>query len=385
MINFNLNENCCGCSACYNICPTDAITFQSNNEGFLMPLIDLEKCVDCHKCEKVCPHIHAKEHKEMHLLPSSFYYASDNQEAKAISSSGGAFYEIAKNFLDGGGLVCGCAWNEKLIANHILVEKEEDLKRIQGSKYVQSNMKDCFKEIEKNLINGNKVIFSGTPCQCTGIRLFAISQKLEKNLFTIGLICHGVPSPLAWETYKEWIENKYHDKLIGINFRDKSKKGYKIQYFRHDFEKKGSIYLPTYLPSSQYMEASIVYNLDLRNSCYNCDCKGINDCCDLLVGDWYEKYQGDWELGCSCVSVITEKGKSLSRCLNNTHKLDYSKIVEHNGMIENSIKKNKNRDKFMSIVSNYNCWDLVEKYYPPKYLLKKLLVKTGLYNKLKGK
>lgn len=386
MIRFDFNSNCCGCGACFNICPTKAIDMIENVEGFKVPSIDNTKCTNCGLCEKVCPHISKKP--IVLTNENSWLYVSNNEEAKKKSSSGAAFYELAKCAINHGAYICGCAWDDNLVAEHIVGNEHESIVRIQGSKYVQSDIKEVYREIGILLRKGYKVIFSGVPCQCTAASNYVnliVNGKYRENLITIAVICHGVASPLAWETFKIWISEKEKSDLIGVNFRDKSQEGYKKSYCRYDYANGQSTYLPTFLPSSKYIEATLVYNLAIRSSCSHCDCKGHNESIDIILGDWYKGFKNEGSMGMSCVVTYTNRGERyLIENLAGLRKIEYSEVVRENGFIEKSVNLGVNRSRFFESVSNYESWDKVEKLYPAKYLIKKLFIRTGLYDVIKG-
>lgn len=387
MIQFNFSENCCGCRACENICPVHAIHMNKDNAGFLFPYIDKDKCVECGLCDKLCPHLNADSNRRNEQIPKSWLYASKTPDVKLRSSSGGAFYELAHKAIFDGYHVVGCAWDSELKAEHIIVSNEDDLKLLQGSKYVQSDMKNCCSEVKKLLMSGEKVLFSGTPCQVEAVHNTAMLMEAgnyRENLITVGVICHGVAAPKAWESYKKYLLKKYGSRLVNVNFRNKEKEGYKKSYCKYDFENNSTIYLPTFLPSSKYIEATLVYNLAMRECCSKCDCKGITSACDIILGDWYEEYKKEGCLGTSCLVVFTEKGKNVVyKYLENIRPISYEKIVEENGFIENSVSLPENRDKFLANLDNIEVWDSVEKLYPSKYMLKKWLVKLRLYEFVK--
>lgn len=252
MISFDFNNDCCGCGGCYNICPATAIQMQKNEEGFKVPVVDIEKCTNCGLCEKVCPHTNANKNNYLQNDDKSWLYVSKDTSAKYRSSSGAAFYEIAKSALEKGSYICGCAWNNDLIAEHIVGCDIEVLHKLQGSKYVQSDTKKVFKEILTLLQKGNRVIFSGVPCQCTAmgnyVAAFGNGSKYRDQLLIVGVICHGVASPLVWDSFKKWTSEKEHSELVGVNFRDKSQEGYKKSYCRYDYANGKSTYLLTFLP-----------------------------------------------------------------------------------------------------------------------------------------
>lgn len=316
----------------------------------------------------------------------SFIYRSRNDEVKKRSSSGAAFFELAQNAISKGCFVAGCVWDSNLQAKHIVSNKEQDIIRMQGSKYVQSNMNDTYKDILNLLKKNQKVLFSGTPCQASGISGLAYQIGKRENLITVAIICHGVPSPLAWESYKKWDELVNGDKLVDVNFRDKTKKGYKETYTKYSYVSGKEIFRPAYLPVNKYVESGIVYNLSMRPSCAECTSKGYNPNIDIILGDWHSDYSGEGYLGTSCISCYTNTGYSyVLESLKDLSDIKYEEVVEKNGCIEKSSKKNPNRDKFFKHIQSYQNWNTVEKLYPNKYGFKKLLYKIGLYNLLKGK
>lgn len=238
----------------------------------------------------------------------------------------------------------------------------------------------------KCLKGGKVVLFSGTPCQTFAAHNFVMSYqegKYREQLITVGVLCHGISAPEVWESCKRWMSKQEGSKLIGVNFRDKSKEGYKKSYCRYDYDSGNSIYLPTYLPSSKYIETTIVYNLAIRNSCNHCDCKGKTDACDIIIGDWYAECTDKGRLGTSCIITFTERGKRfVENSLDNCREFSYDKVLEDNDFIEKSVGKSPKRDEFLDNL-NDNIWDVVERYYPKKYMLKKVLINTGLYNIVK--
>ncbi len=247
MISFDFNEYCSGCTACYSVCPVGAIDIIHNEEGFAVPQVNKEKCIDCHKCETVCVHL-AKAPKGK--VCGSWTYASSDEKAKGRSSFGAAWYEIGVNALREGAYVCGCAWDDSFRARHVIGNEIKTLEKTQGSKYVQSELFDVLKSIIQLLKNGKKVVFSGVPCQATAVHNVIMSSAPEcrDNALIIGIICHGVSSPLAWESFKTWDENVHGSKLVSVNFRDKSKEGYKKCYCRYEYASGEVTYLPTFFP-----------------------------------------------------------------------------------------------------------------------------------------
>lgn len=196
MINIRNKHDCCGCSACVSRCPKQCINMCEDSKGFLYPQVDKESCIDCGICEKVCPMLNKPEAKE----PQHEYAVQNsNEKVRITSSSGGVFSSIATGVLNEGGVVFGAAFDEEWKVCHIGIDTKEELSLLQGSKYVQSHIGDAFPRVEQLLKRGVKVLFSGTPCQIAGLKRYL--RKEYNNLFTVDVICHGVPSPKVWREY----------------------------------------------------------------------------------------------------------------------------------------------------------------------------------------
>ena len=196
---FELLKSCCGCSACYNVCPCSTISMKVDSEGFFYPHIDESRCVNCEKCIKVCPVIGGSLHKTNSIL-NEFYAAKNiNNQERLSSSSGGIFSLLAKNILKRRGVVFGAAFDLDFNVHHIYVKNINDLKMLRGSKYVQSDINSTYKQVLSYLKNDRFVLFSGTPCQIAGLKSF-LNRDYEK-LVLVDVICHGVPSSMVFNKY----------------------------------------------------------------------------------------------------------------------------------------------------------------------------------------
>ncbi len=385
MIHFDFENNCCGCGVCFAVCPAHAIAMQQDTNGFPFPSVDAKKCVDCGKCELVCPHLNGTTKKNKSV--DAWLYRSKDVSTLQRSSSGGAFFELAKRFMtEDHGVVCGCAWNADWHAEHIVVDQLDALHAIQGSKYVQSTSANAIQDVVSLLSSRKKVLFSGTPCQVTAVHnavLTSFGESARDRLLTVGIICHGVSAPAVWTSFREYLETKMKSKLIDINFRDKTKKGYGVPYCKYMFADGRTTYLPTFLPSSKYIEATIVYNLAMRKCCTHCDCKGVNQACDILLGDWYTECKGEGRNGTSCICAFSNRGKNyVTKWLDRLQPIAFETIVKKNELIATSVKASNRRDAFLRELTP-GIWKHVEKYYPRRYILKFILVKTGLYPLIK--
>ena len=225
------------------------------------------------------------------------------------SASGGFVFAAMKSCLDNGGVVCGCVWDENMKAVHIITDKEGDLQRMQSSKYVQSEIGRCYSEVKAYLKRGRKVIFCGTPCQTVGLKSF-LGRVDATNLISICVICHGTPSPLAWEKWKQAQDHKYKGKLEYVNMRDKHKKGYATTCCKYVYDVNGTKKI---VERAAYIADPYVFlfsdSLYLRNSCYHCQYKADGNGADIIAGDFHASINEAGKWGCSSVFAMTPKGE----------------------------------------------------------------------------
>lgn len=253
MIQIVEKSQCCGCSACAKRCPEECITMQSDKQGFLYPVADAEICIGCGLCERVCPVINQGQCRQ----PLQTYAAKNEKERiRLTSSSGGIFSMLAESVIVEGGVVFGAKFNSQFEVVHSFTETIAGLSDFRTSKYVQSYMGDCFEEAERFLKSGRRVLFSGTPCQIAGLKLFLL--KDYANLLAVDVACHGVPSPLVWHDYK----NRFNNANLGsINFRDKCK-GWKSFSFTVN-NKDGKVIISEPINKNSYMRG-FLSNIYLR-------------------------------------------------------------------------------------------------------------------------
>ena len=294
--------DCVGCGVCSSVCTQGCISMEENNEGFLYPVIDIEKCINCGLCEKRCPQnvVHNTE-------ISKFYMAwHKNREILMKSSSGGVFSVLANEYIKNNGKVYGAAYDENFNVMHIGVDTLEGLKKIRGSKYVQSNTLDTYSNVKKDLQEGKQVLYSGTACQIAGLNKFL--DKNYENLLTVDIVCHGVPSQKLFKKYKEYIENKYNGRIEEISFRNKEKRGWglnlKIKLDNGKIIRKFAYIDPYY---KAFVNGDIY-----RECCYNCKYANSNRVGDITLADYWgvanvhpEFYDGK---GVSAVIVNNQKG-----------------------------------------------------------------------------
>ncbi len=365
-------SNCCGCHACYNACPQNAITMKKNKLGFRYPAIDKEKCIDCGLCKKVCPVLNKKK---INNKPIAYACINRNDNIRKESSSGGIFTLIAERILDLNGVVFGAQFDECLNVSHSYIENKEELYKIRKSKYVQSNIKDTYKIAKKFLDDDRFVLFTGTPCQVEG--LYSYLRKDYNKLYTQDIICHGVPAPEIWQKYKEDLEKQKHIKIVNMNFRDKSN-GW-MSYFLRYTDSAGKEY---YEPSSKsrYMKL-FLKNYILRDSCYNCAFKNENRISDITLADFWGVQNINKEMfdnkGTSLVIVNSEKGNELFNSIKkdtNYVKTDLEEAIRYNPSMVKSSEKPYNRKKLLTELRNYNDFDsVIKKYIPKENIFKRII------------
>lgn len=394
MINFDFDRDCCGCTACANSCNHGAITMRANSEGFLMPNVDKDKCVDCGLCDKACPHLNTSTDRSLFSLESfkdkkAYLYFSRDIRRKN-SASGGFVLDVYRRVLKNGGLVCGCEWNANVEAVHVVSDSEIELFKMQSSKYVQSNMQDGYKLIRKALREGRQVAFCGTPCQTAGLNSY-LGKMDRSNLISICVICHGVPSPGVWNAWKTIMENKYNGKLVDVNMRDKSYKGYATSYVRYVFSiqqasdshtstKLRYVGMPTYLSDSYVF--LFTNNLYLRHSCNHCQYKADQNGADIIVGDFFQSIPDAGNDGCSCLYAMNDKGNSLIQSLPGELKIaDYKTIGSVNSMLWNSVEEHPRREEFFKrYKSTMNPEEkMFSDFLPIRFKVKKIMNQLGIF------
>lgn len=306
MINIKNPADCCGCTACASICKHDAITMIPDALGFLYPEVDKGKCVECGLCEKVCAF---NDHYDTSLnLNKPSAYAARHKDMNEIetSRSGAAFIAISDYILEQGGVVYGAGYTDhfRVIHKRATTKKERD--EFKGSKYVQSDMSGVFRQVKKDLLDGLIVLFSGTPCQTSGLNSY-VGKRLRDKLFLVDIVCHGVPGPYMWRDYIAYLEKKQGAPIVWVNFRDKQKYGWADHQETFKFKNGGGKMSFTDLFYKHVM---------FRKSCGKCHFTNTVRPSDITIADFWgwEKTDPNFnadDKGCSLVLVNTEKGRLL--------------------------------------------------------------------------
>lgn len=348
---------CTGCGACENICPVDAIDMLPNHEGFIVPSVNFDKCVSCGKCTQICP---ALNYTNENSSDPTVYAVRANDEIRKVSSSGGMFTLIAKTILKNGGVVYGAAFDENMQLHHICAETMEELAPLRGSKYVQSNVGLVYRDIKQKLEGGREGLFVGTPCQVIGLKNYL--GKSYDRLFTVDLVCHGVPSQSELDRY---LHDKFPSKkAVDINFRDK-KHGWGCSFIDIKFS-DGSEYSGSRESKDPY-EIIFHRNLGLRKSCSDCKFCAFPRCGDLTMGDFWGISKINPKLsdglGTSVIMINSDKGKALfGRIKNKDMKCDVI-AVKAGKLSGNRFQRinpaNKNRDRYFDLLKNYKMSDAI--------------------------
>lgn len=369
MPNLTSKQLCTGCTACVNVCPNHCIELNEDKYGFTFPQITKPSlCIECGQCENICPVM--KEKELSNISPTAYAAFSKDESMRLCSSSGGIFSELAKAVLSQSGVVYGAAYDEKFDVKHICVDKFEDLYKIRGAKYAQSLLGDTFESIINNLKNGQKILFSGTPCQVAGLKSLVGDND---NLFCVDFVCHGVPSQSAWSVYVKYRakSDSRGEFPISINLRSKHTGWSKYRYSNLFCYKDGKIYSAK---SGQdlYMKLFVGDYIN-RESCQNCNFKGYSRASDITLGDFW----GIWDIdstmddnkGTSVVIVQSNKGHDLLKAVANNivyKEVSLERAGRQNPSLLNSSIANTNRGKALRLISEERIDECERFFIEPK-------------------
>lgn len=365
-------EQCFGCEACVQACPVNAIKMMEDKEGFRYPIVENSKCIQCGKCHKVCPY--EKKPNEYNEKKYVFGGYAKNQNIRAHSTSGGAFSVIVDTWCDNNYVIFG-AVAKGLEVYHSYITDKQYIGRFRKSKYSQSKMGDSYKNAKKFLLQGKKVLFSGTPCQIAGLRSF-LQNVDTTNLLTIEVICEGVPSPLYIRKYDKYMSEKYKSHIKKLDYRYKNMELLENPIFgKWDFQ-----VMYTLLQNGKKMKKDRWFNpfwsiwlshLMSRPSCYQCPFAKAERGADISLGDLWGVHLYCPELygrngGSSLVVCNTEKGKqALKNAEVNLygHELNFEEALKYQSPMRTSISENEQRSNFMNdLQSNMGYQELNQKW-----------------------
>lgn len=368
-------DACCGCGVCAEACPKNAICLKPDEYGFFYPTINEKKCVLCGICKKVCGFRNESKKKE---CINAYAVAIKNDNILVNSASGGAFYAIAKHFICNHGVVFGSSseyQNDSWVIKHIEIKHIDELWKIQGSKYVQSKTEDVFYRVKELLKSGVKVLFSGTPCQIANLYSY-LDKEGTDNLYTIDIICHGVPSPIYFEEYIKILEKKVNGSIIDFKFRDKTRGwGLNAKYVvQKKTGKRKQVVLSSGCSSYyHYFLCSEIY----RDCCYSCRYATKDRVGDITLGDFWGfedfypsciKENGgkfNSRLGISCVLVNSDKGKFLLEAVNDDlviYDSDIETIAKKNHQLKECSVHSEKREELLKLFREFGYLGIENKY-----------------------
>lgn len=378
-------SKCSGCTACYSICSQNAIEMEEDEEGFLYPKVNEEKCIKCGECKEICPVINFKENKKEKY---AYIFQHNDDNVRRESTSGGAFTAIAEYILDKNGIVFGVCFDDEFNVIHKGIDNKNELWRFRNSKYVQSNPVNTFKEVKQNLEKDRYVCYSGTSCQIEGLKRYL--KKDYEKLILVDVVCRAVPSPLVWRKYLELRKKDYND-ISKIMFRDKYY-GYKYSNFSiYNKDNDKSKEYHSGVETDPYLRA-FFSNICDRPSCYECKFKKDNRESDITIWDCFEveKYNKDFDDDRGTTRILTnsKKGNEVISYLKKYNKVDVIDVQEalnEFNHIYNKVKRNNKRELFFKELNNNDSKFVFEKYFPNtiKCKIEKnarlILIKLGIY------
>lgn len=380
---------CCGCSACMSICPKDAITMQSDKEGFLYPHINDELCVNCGLCKKVCTFQNGYDKEKSAEVPAGYAIKHKNEDIRANSRSGGMFTALSDHILDTlGGVVYGAGYEEHFKVVHKCAHTKEERDEFRGSKYVQSDMNGCFREIKERLKNNETVLFSGTACQTAALRQYC-GEKLEKNLYLVDIVCHGVPSPMIWQDFLKTREKEFHGKVEKVDFRNKRKFGWNTHH--------ETIVIKGKEISSRIYTKLFYKDAMLRPSCYQCIYTNKQRPSDVTLADFWghEKAVPEFHTdnkGLSLVLGNTEKGRKwIESVLDSVDYIDVTGYPYRHTNMKRPTTRPEDREQVWEEYFDKGFVHVAEKYAGYQYksyasrIMEDFLEKIGFSKKKKGK
>ncbi len=360
-------NSCTGCMACANVCPVNAIRKQPDAEGFYRPVVDEALCLRCGKCRNVCPKLQTNPRPDGEK--QVFACWMKDRKLRKNSTSGGAFSALAQGILSQGGCVFGVGFDDQLNVVHKKAENLQQLAQLRGSKYVQSDTGFSFREVKRCLQDGAKVLYSGTACQIDGLYAY-LGSRYAGQLFTVDLVCHGVPSPKVYRDYLSYMQQRFGSPVKQVFFRNKEP-GWYVFGMKLVFE-NGKVY-----KASTYEDPYIrgfLRELFLRPSCHQCDYAGTDRVADITLADFWGYMDTGWadrdhDKGISMVMLNTENGKQLFEQVNGMLRVwtrPLEQAVNGNRALRSCFPPSEHREQFWADYETMGFSGIVAKYLYPE-------------------
>ncbi|WP_041139760.1 Coenzyme F420 hydrogenase/dehydrogenase, beta subunit C-terminal domain [Beduini massiliensis] len=391
---------CSGCTLCSIVCPTKAITYKSDLNGFIYPKIDNEKCIECSRCDKIC-HINTNESQNSELL-KGYAFINNSKDELLISSSGGAFISIVKAIFkkENNVSVYGAEmfYEPNVHVRHTRATTIEEARKFSGSKYIYSDIKNILSNIIEDIYDNKFIIFSGLPCQIKAIKNYLSVKNVDsKKIMYIDLVCHGTSSKGFFDNFINMLEKKYKSKVIIFKFREKKLgwKGYPCYVkFQNGKELKNTFLLRNY---------PVLYlkGLLMRKSCFNCQFSSSKRISDITLGDFWgiEKIKNNLNTknGISMITINSEKGLEISSLLSNFGTLievSIPDIINEQDNMQHGHNQPTDYDSFWKSYEKFGITYVLKKYGSLnlkgwlRYYFKKLLIQLKvyiIYTKIRGK
>ena len=365
---------CTGCMACVDACSKQALTPSYNDEGHLTYKLDITLCVECGLCEKICPVVSGFQYGTNELKLSQPYAAwAENNVLRSKSTSGGVFAGLAKYIIGQGGVAVGASLLHNDV-RHIAIEAEEDIIKLQGSKYTQSNTDGIYKVVKGLLLQGKTVLFSGMGCQVAGLLSYLGNKQYPGTLYSIDLICGGVPSRFLIDAYLK--KNPQVDEIVA--FRNKSSYEFSVK------SEKGEVSVVP-LSEKPFPLCGFYTELTNRYSCYDCSFNGAHRQSDITIGDYWgdKEYPEEHEKGLSIAVAHSVRGIDLLHKaeleVRETGWKDF--LMNNSRMIDgyNSASRKKARRNLANAFAEYSYEKLLQVYankatwHEPLLMIKKIL------------
>ena len=372
-------QDCTGCFACGDKCPVGAISFRYKSDGFAYPVINNWVCTQCQLCEHICPILSVEDGYDKITSYASYAFSKPNE-----SSSGGMFYAIACAVIRDNGVVYGAAFSNQMKLSHVRVTQVEELRKLCGSKYVQSDCSGIYKRVQNDLKTGTKVLFSGTPCQVSGLKKFL--HKNYESLYTIDLICHGVPSPGVFSDWIHYCENLRKKTVVEFLTRD-NRDGWDNRFRSTLIYMDGKQEYNSML--SNLWNRVFFSELATRKSCSNCKFARLSREGDITLGDFWgvEKVSPESfnKEGVSFVQVNTDKGQAILNSISDHVKLTEASTTEkEHPNLYHPTHANPQREQFMYDYSQHGFEFVIKRYFGyTRWLDLKIRVKALLNNLIK--